>query len=126
MHVAQRSRTFCKSLARRLHLHNWRVAHLRSPTLFKTLLLRQFLPWVTNIGLSADFRRRLVDLVPWKPVKDVVDMTRVIDLTSREILENKKRALEKGDSAVMHQVGEGKDIMSVLRTLHNSSCRGAT
>lgn len=77
--------------------------------------MRQFLPWVTNIGLSANFRKTLVEMVPWKPVKDVVDITRVIDLTSRDILESKKRALEKGDSAVMHQVGEGKDIMSVLR-----------
>ena len=34
---------------------------------------------------------------------------------AREIFEQKKRALELGDEAVKQQVGEGKDIMSILR-----------
>ena len=34
--------------------------------------------------------------------------------TSIKILEGKKRALEKGDDAVVHQIAEGRDIMSVL------------
>ena len=33
---------------------------------------------------------------------------------STKILEMTKKALEKGDDAVTHQIAEGKDIMSVL------------
>lgn len=35
--------------------------------------------------------------------------------TSIKILEEKKKALKKGDDAVVHQVAEGRDIMSILR-----------
>lgn len=32
------------------------------------------------------------------------------------IYEQKKRALEEGDESVTKQIGEGKDIMSILST----------
>ena len=34
--------------------------------------------------------------------------------TSVEVFESKKRALAAGDQALKEQVGEGKDLMSVL------------
>ena len=34
---------------------------------------------------------------------------------SEEIYESKKALLEKGDDAMLNQVGEGNDIMSILR-----------
>ena len=34
---------------------------------------------------------------------------------SREIIMEKKALLAKGDAALAHEVGEGKDIMSILR-----------
>lgn len=37
-----------------------------------------------------------------------------MDETSNAILSAKRKALEKGDDAVVHQVGEGRDIMSIL------------
>lgn len=39
--------------------------------------------------------------------------------TSIEIIEGKKKALEQEDEAVSRQVGQGKDIISILR----SSCK---
>lgn len=41
-------------------------------------------------------------------------MVDVIHETSKMIFYSKKAALEKGDDAVVHQVGEGRDIISVL------------
>lgn len=38
-----------------------------------------------------------------------------MEIRSREILEAKRAALRAGDEAVKQQVGEGKDIMSILR-----------
>ena len=34
---------------------------------------------------------------------------------SVQIINEKKAAIEKGDEAVLQQVGEGKDVMSILR-----------
>ena len=40
---------------------------------------------------------------------------------SLRIVEERKAALSKGDEAVLHQVGEGKDIMSVCRKFLSAS-----
>ena len=53
-------------------------------------------------------------------MKDMKEMRDVIDTLARktrEVYYEKKRALEEGDNAVVHQVGEGKDILSVLSQL---------
>ena len=36
---------------------------------------------------------------------------------SVKIFNEKKALLEKGDDALKHQIGEGRDIMSILREL---------
>ena len=51
--------------------------------------------------------------LPSKPVRALVDIVDIMDHTSREILE-RKEALQKGDAEVSQEVGEGKDIMSVM------------
>lgn len=65
--------------------------------------------------MPAWFRRWLAKSLPWKDLNHVVDIVDIMNDTSVEILEEKKRALEKGDDAVVHQIAEGRDIMSVLR-----------
>lgn len=52
--------------------------------------------------------------LPWPDLNRIVYLADVMDETSRMIFYSKKAALEKGDDAVVHQVGEGRDIMSVL------------
>lgn len=52
--------------------------------------------------------------MPSKTIKQLIDATDVMDETSRMVFSHKKEALEKGDDAVVHQIGEGRDIMSVL------------
>ena len=42
------------------------------------------------------------------------NVVETLSLKTREIYNEKKSALEKGDAAVVHQIGEGKDILSVL------------
>ena len=63
------------------------------------------------------FRRFLVDLLPFKNVRQLRDSIDTIHNTSVEILEAKKRALKEGDDVVAKQIGRGKDILSIL-----SSC----
>lgn len=52
--------------------------------------------------------------LPWPDLNRVVYLTDIMEETSKTIFYSKKAALEKGDDAVALQVGEGRDIMSVL------------
>lgn len=55
-----------------------------------------------------------MDILPWKNLHAIRDIADVFHNTSVEIFEAKKKALEEGDEAVTQQIGQGKDIMSVL------------
>ena len=72
-----------------------------------------FLPTLIRVG-SPGFRRFLVNLMPWKSIRELRNISDVLYETSVEIFESKKAALEAGDSALKQQVGEGKDILSIL------------
>lgn len=92
------------------------VLTLRSPTNFSLLLPRQFLPLLIKIGSPA-FRRFVLELLPFEATKTMLRITNIMDATSRRIFKGKKDALAKGDEAVKNQIGQGKDIMSILREL---------
>lgn len=83
------------------------------PTIFKVSVARKFLPFLINVG-PPNFRRFIVKNFPWKVLKEICNIVDVMDETSMKVFEEKRRALSKGDDAVLHQVGEGKDIMSIL------------
>ncbi|EIM84937.1 cytochrome P450 [Stereum hirsutum FP-91666 SS1] len=83
------------------------------PTLASVNLIRQFLPWVSKIG-TPGFRRWFSQTIPFKRLHRLIELSDIMDKKSKEILNSKKVALEKGDDAVIHQVGEGRDIMSIL------------
>ncbi|KAM5542007.1 hypothetical protein V8D89_004317 [Ganoderma adspersum] len=57
--------------------------------------------------------RRILRATPTKQVQKIMDISDVIVNRSREIIEEKREILLKGDVAMAHQVGEGKDLMSI-------------
>lgn len=57
-----------------------------------------------------------MDLLPFEVIQNCLAITDAMDKTSKEILARKKELLAQGDAAFEQQVGEGKDIMSVLCT----------
>ena len=59
----------------------------------------------------------IVERIPSQRVKRCIEIVRHLDSVSNDILRRKKAALAKGDEAMLAKMGEGKDIMSVLRTL---------
>lgn len=79
------------------------------------------LPWAVKIG-SPGFRRFVVDILPWKNLHVLRDIIDTMHNTCRQIYGEKKRALEAGDEAVSKQISQGKDIISILSTLHMFSC----
>lgn len=69
---------------------------------------------MADIGSPA-FRRKALEWIPSPAVQKIREIVDIMDNTSRNILQKKKEAMEKGDEAVQSQVGRGKDIMSILR-----------
>lgn len=72
--------------------------------------------WVPYLMFGpARLRRMIVDLMPFENVQKMRNIINVMDKTSKEVFYAKKHALLVGDENVAQQVGEGKDLMSVLR-----------
>lgn len=63
---------------------------------------------------TPGFQRWIAEWWPSPHVKRAIEIIDTLEGTSRQILRAKRAAFEKGDEAVVHQVGEGKDIMSRL------------
>jgi len=79
-------------------------------------LARHFvIPWVHRLG-TARFRRFLVDHGPSKTLKTIISSIYVMSDTAEDIYRSKERALYEGDDAIRGQIGEGKDIISIIRT----------
>ncbi|KAA1468089.1 cytochrome P450 [Dentipellis sp. KUC8613] len=83
------------------------------PTLFPLKVYRVFLPWIVAY-VPRPVRAFAARHVPWKAVRSVVSMVDTLHKMSMKIVSEKRMALLKGDEAVLHQIGEGRDILSVL------------
>ena len=82
--------------------------------MFKLQIPRMLLPYFVNLG-PPRFRRFLVKLIPSAHVQKARELSDIMYNTSVKIYEPKKHALERGDEAIVEQVGRGKDAMSILR-----------
>lgn len=57
----------------------------------------------------------MVELFPDRNIQEMREIIDTMEMRSKEILEGKREALRAGDEALKQQIGEGKDIMSILR-----------
>ena len=71
------------------------------------------LPKLVQIGPAA-LRRKVVEALPQAFVQRMRHISDALHAQSLRIVNEKRTALERGDEALKYQVGEGKDIMSVL------------
>ena len=83
------------------------------PLYFSTpgMVYHQMITFLDKIGVPS-VSRWIVEYSPSKTIQDLRSVTRVLHDTSADIIRRKKAALENGELG--H--GDGKDIMSVLRT----------
>ncbi|KAI9458421.1 cytochrome P450 [Lactarius psammicola] len=83
------------------------------PTLSSLAVYRGFFPYVYKI-----FHPKLLKLVgrmlPWPKLNHLMDLSEAMNAEARSIYKTKKTLLELGDDATVKQVGEGKDIISLL------------
>ena len=57
----------------------------------------------------------MVDHLPFRRLRAIKSIANTIHTQATSIFHDKKAALQAGDEAMVRQVGEGKDIMSILR-----------
>jgi hypothetical protein len=76
------------------------------------------LPKVYKLG-PAWFRRLAVNLFPSPDVHELRDIIDLMQSTSVEIYNSKKKALEEGDDAIKQHIAQGKDVISVLSESEN-------
>ena len=91
------------------------------PTVAPLFLLVRFIPFFSRVG-TASFRKKVVENFPNARVRKLAEISEALDTTAKDILRTKRAALTAGDQAVSEQIGQGKDIMSVLRMCFASSC----
>ena len=72
-----------------------------------------FSPYLRYLG-PAWLRRFLLELVPIPGVQRLKTISDIVSKRMEEIYFAKKAAIESGDSDLLHAMGEGKDIISVL------------
>ncbi|KAI0365140.1 cytochrome P450 [Pilatotrama ljubarskyi] len=83
------------------------------PAQTQVTMLRRLLPYVPDVG-PAWLRRRLLELIPNQGLQKLKDIVDRLHERAVAIYEERKAALEKGEEALSHRIGEGKDLMSIL------------
>lgn len=82
----------------------------------RLIIPMQTLPLLLR-NCSPTFLRRMIDYVPLPGLREARDLVDLLDGNSVKVLSDKKDAIARGDSAVVEQIGQGKDIMSLLSTM---------
>lgn len=77
-------------------------------------MFRGLLPLLIRL-FPRPFLRRLAEITPYAPIQRVLRISDTMQATAEDVLAKKRAALARGDKALMQQIGEGKDIMSILR-----------
>ncbi|KAJ3981430.1 cytochrome P450, partial [Lentinula detonsa] len=73
----------------------------------------QALPFLMKV-LLAGLRRRLIDYIPLPGLHLLQDLVDSLNDTSRNILEEKKQTLNEKNNDLSGQIGQGKDITTLL------------
>ncbi|TBU29266.1 cytochrome P450 [Dichomitus squalens] len=83
------------------------------PVFSRLPLLPIVLPWMTYLA-PDHLIKDILRLLPHAGLRRMMDISDTMERRSQEIIAEKKAALTKGDQTVVDQVGERKDIMSIL------------
>jgi hypothetical protein len=81
------------------------------PSVLPFLAFRNFFPLLAKLG-SRKFRHLVAKYAPLKPLRKLTYIVDVMNRVAWEIFLQKKELMGRGGDT--HQVGHGKDIMSVL------------
>ncbi|KAI0328016.1 cytochrome P450 [Cubamyces sp. BRFM 1775] len=83
------------------------------PNLNRIIKYSFLIPKIANF-LSESTLRKLARAAPHPDIQRMMEISDTMAQRSIEIINEKKAALLKGGDSLVHQIGEGKDIMSLL------------
>ncbi|KAI0060171.1 cytochrome P450 [Artomyces pyxidatus] len=83
-----------------------------TPTLSELYLWREWFPPVSN--LPPKLLRFVANCLPWPILHHLMHISDIMYANAKKIFDEKKALLDRGDEAAVSQIGEGKDILSVL------------
>ena len=75
------------------------------------------LPYLINMG-PRWFRRAVVELMPSDTVQKLKDVIDVFEKTSKHVVQQKQASIASNEAEVL---GDGKDILSILRMFYSST-----
>ncbi|KAI0262732.1 cytochrome P450 [Gloeopeniophorella convolvens] len=83
------------------------------PTMSSLVVPRNIFPYFYRV-FPAWFLKIAGRILPWERLNHAMDVAGMMTTNASKVYEAKKRLLEEGDDATVKQVGEGKDIISLL------------
>ncbi|KAI0685940.1 cytochrome P450 [Cerioporus squamosus] len=85
------------------------------PSLAKLAIVRRLVvtPRLVKMG-SPQFRRRIVEMIPYAPLQQIRKVVDVMEANARRIIDEKLDAIHRKDDTVLAQIGGGKDILSTF------------
>ena len=92
------------------------------PTASSFAVPRNFFPYVDKI-IHPKILKFLGRALPWPKLNYFMDLTETLKSKSRGVHEMKKKLLELGDDATVMQIGDGKDIISLLSAYIPPRCQ---
>lgn len=92
------------------------MTSLYSPTVSAVQLWRTFIPVYTN-NVPKRFQRLLLQAIPSTAMKKLINIADTMYSKAKIVWEKKKALHALGDDTIVNQLGEGKDLMSILRAL---------
>ncbi|KAG1782230.1 cytochrome P450 [Suillus placidus] len=90
------------------------------PTVFSLSIFLLLTPVVCNIG-TAEFRRTVINVIPWPALHEIRDMVDTMQATSVKILAAKTRDIPFADGFGEEQIKGRSDVMSILLRANNSA-----
>ncbi|KAI0739194.1 cytochrome P450 [Daedaleopsis nitida] len=90
------------------------------PTLVKFGVWRRLLPWVRRTFPSS-WLRYATEVLPWDPLRHMRGISDSVCMTAQQVLRRKVELLKQGGDSLANEIGEGRDLMSVLLRQNSGS-----
>ncbi|KAI0315526.1 cytochrome P450 [Amylostereum chailletii] len=84
------------------------------PAVSKLFQFAAFLPMSLSRAAPSALRHFLAQVIPWHALHETMHIAETMHLGSRRVWEHKKALFAQGGDALASQVGEGRDVISVL------------
>ncbi|KAJ7149289.1 cytochrome P450 [Mycena crocata] len=96
-----------------VHPYSNGIRGMQSLLMRLTLAFKFILPWARKIG-TPRIQRAVISATPWETLHEFRDTVDIMDDTTRQVYNEKKRALSNDDKGALVAPAGGKDIISIL------------